>query len=321
VTVHFTFPIELSSPKLFVLRFDSQHSSVLDHKELRRFAIIAGIAGLPSDQIIKAVLRDDRVPRQLPQLMEKLHDSLSFLTLLPKRVWDVLAPWAGYAGRPFELRAEVMLAAMVGVSYGILKSMRAAGEMPWRLVQGDIKTNLVELKEMPAPPEDPSGTTRKIWKRLQLGESPDDLVDVVDHLIGNISWSTVGIEQVIGALSTIKKWHKKRYGKETLGARGLMKAAYPTVRPAFELSKKKKVLDAEIAGLQQKRPLRCSGRHLALGRNAGSLRRRLGASWTIEEHDALFQANGEEWRHYSPGEQHAWKGLGRQRIGCSIFQD
>ncbi len=62
---------------------------------------------------------------------------------------------------------------------------------------------------MTAAPYDPSGTTRKIWLRLRMGETPEELEDLVDLLIGCVSWSTLSVEQIIGAISRAKKAHKK----------------------------------------------------------------------------------------------------------------
>ena len=49
-----------------------------------------------SNKVIHSLEKDDRVPRNLPKLQDKLWDGLSFLSLLPLAIWLALAPWAGF---------------------------------------------------------------------------------------------------------------------------------------------------------------------------------------------------------------------------------
>ena len=124
-----------------------------------------------------------------------------------------------------------------------------ARDWPWRLVTGNVIQNLLALKELEA-----FGTTTKIWDLLHLKEDLNYLEVTVAHVSGKVARSTMGIEQYIGATSIMQKSHRKRYGWPTLGARTLLRGAYPTTRKPDEKSTEMKKNDAEIARLQKKRP-------------------------------------------------------------------
>eukprot|EP00971_Amphidinium_carterae_P321529 6391207-Amphidinium_carterae.1 len=81
---------------------------------------------------------------------------------VPGRVWEILSEEA--AKTPSELRSQVMDGAMLAWAYIWMRVVRETHSWPWRLVQGDIATNLDELGAMECPPEE--AVASKIWTLL-----------------------------------------------------------------------------------------------------------------------------------------------------------
>lgn len=96
------------------------------------------LASKPSDNVLHAIMTDDRVPKMLPELDASMVRDLEALTSIPDSVWSVVSGTIGAEGPSF--RSQCIIAAVTSVGF-IQGHLREARRGAWGLLQGLMITN------------------------------------------------------------------------------------------------------------------------------------------------------------------------------------
>jgi hypothetical protein len=232
----------------------SEHFEV---NEPRIFVCVGAVASLVPDCILQAILTDDRVPQRIDELTQMLFESLVKVHQIPLYVFFVLGVLCELSS--YEMRNEILVAALIAAAYGKVKTLQPARRPPWSLLRGDVASNLRELRSRDAPPEDGDLTTNKIWKLLKDRVIPFSVVLMAVLLLKNCSWATTFVEQLHGSLSLMRK-HHKGYARSSLGTRSFLHQLRPLFREGEEDEEIRRI-DREIQQLEARRPLRYNRNH------------------------------------------------------------
>jgi hypothetical protein len=137
----------------------------------------------------------------LPSLKDLLFVSVEWLASRPDSLWDCLASLTGGQETGADIRNLVVQAGHVQAAFIDEKFLDIAGQLPWLLCQGDVKANLLAFKDQNMD-SILDHTSIKIAKLLPLGCSLEVLADAVG-LLGQVSWSTVAVEQGHGSCAAV----------------------------------------------------------------------------------------------------------------------
>ena len=149
----------------------------------------------PSDTLLSALLEDDHVALLFSSLESILVKELCWLANQPDCPSGI------------DVKFSTMSAAHAGARFAAERIFFVARQYPWKLILGDIRANLEELKRQAYAP--PDSTMSKIWSLLH---KRDQLISAVT-LSKNIPSSSTSVEQQHGSAATVLKAHE-RFGKD-----------------------------------------------------------------------------------------------------------
>eukprot|EP00974_Lingulodinium_polyedra_P008462 807650-Lingulodinium_polyedra.AAC.1 len=177
---------------------------VIHQKELIAFALQCGLAGYVPDAPLQMMLEDSRGAVQAKAWKAAALEELSILSSWGHSVWAGLCTRGlaeSFTART--LHDKVMQAALVAFAFMDSECFQKATKAPWTLCQGDIKQDLLELKEAGPATE---GTTWKVQQLLQRGHNLTELIAGV-KLLQEATWSTCSVEQAHASVQMIRRHH------------------------------------------------------------------------------------------------------------------
>ena len=146
------------------------------------------------------------------ELWALMCEDMMWLVDVPLRTWALVSTVVGATAE--ELRASCIVGGHATFHFFRRRVLEPAGQLPWTLVRGDVAENLEKLAREPAPEEPVS---RQIWQLMRQGFNRAQLVATM-HLMSDISWPTVAVEQQHGATALLHRYHPE-YSAPTLLAR------------------------------------------------------------------------------------------------------
>jgi hypothetical protein len=170
----------------------------------RRFVVIAALSSYPAESFLGQVLYDDRIARDATAVRALIHDELKYLSELPRAFWEDLSGVLRQ-GSWSRFRHNVVSAAHTSVAYLSWRCVDVAMSLPWSLCNGDIRANLLALKNMELPPT-ADRTTLKIQCLLKLGVQIEEVIDGV-KVMGEAPWTSKGVEEQHGSIAVLHKYH------------------------------------------------------------------------------------------------------------------
>ena len=160
-------------------------------------------------------MQDSRVALKVGDLWQAASDELQWLISLGDFVWNTFEMICGVPAA--ELKSRSIRAGHIAYHFMWRRILQPAGELPWRLVCGDLQQNLLQLKEEECPDEPVSS---QLWELMHAGYPMPMLVSVLEAL-GQAGWTAVPAEQQHGSLAQFKRWHPD-YGVQTLLSRAML---------------------------------------------------------------------------------------------------
>ena len=277
----------------------------------KTYAVAAALVGYVPDAVLADILEDDRVAPKAPVLAELLQSELQYLTNLPAYVYAFLAEICHYASG-VELQADVLEAAHCAAAYVTDKTLKPAGEFPWKLAAGDISSNLDALAQLPRQQVQLlDDTTSKIRQLLDHGYPRHTLVAGV-RLMGEVHWSTAVVEQGHASATLMKRAHPG-YSSHIIAIRSHLHM----LRVLFAkppVPREQREAEAMLLRLESKAPQRQSGRSLFYAETVREAKARLpeGQKLTRADLQRLMQQHVEHWKMLSPQSQALYD---RQALG------
>ncbi|CAK0853676.1 unnamed protein product [Prorocentrum cordatum] len=179
--------------------------------EVIRMACVTSCTSGLSEEPLATLLEDDRLAQKLPEIKTKLEEQRSCALSLSDEVLSLLGSIAGLSLR--EMRNEIFLSVLV--QYGYIKNkLRDVEQLPFALVQGDIRANLEQLRKSP-PVSEP--TARKIQLLTQIPVPMEELEAAV-RLLGEGPHTSTSSEHGHVKASRLLRSHR-RYCRSTMRAR------------------------------------------------------------------------------------------------------
>lgn len=181
------------------------------------YVVVAALAVYPMESFLGNVMEDDRLARNLDEVVSDLDDEMQYLQQIPESAWVRLA---GVLEEPVwgRLRSAVLVSAHISYAYLSKKSIGPASAYPWSLCRGDLRQNLIALKEVDLP-RDIDPATKRVQMMVRMGFPEAQLLDVC-RLIAEVGWSTKAVEEAHGQAAVVHRLHPD------LGAAGLPTRAF-----------------------------------------------------------------------------------------------
>jgi hypothetical protein len=191
------------------------------------------------------------------------------------------------------------------LGYTEQKLFREAEAYPWRLAAAAseevVRANLEALAALhEAPSTDPF--TAPLWRLLRAGASRGPLTQAV-LLLRHVRWSTLGVEQMHGSLSTVHRFHPE------LGLRALAtRSALHMVRALFQQPEEARALakkEARVQKLERQLPRRATGRHAFFRALRAQVQANLprGKAMSRAASNELFRRHSAMWLRLTPDQQ------------------
>lgn len=224
---------------------------------LRRACGVICVAGWVSDQLVEAVMEDDRVCLRAGELHETMLGELRFVGRISFDHFQRLATCVSPETDASSLRADCLQAAWVAASFFWRQVLSEAWRPPWSLAQGDIGLNLQHLASPNSIPE--NVTAAKNQQLARLGWRPLVLQEAL-QLLGHLSWSTLSVEQGHSSATLLHRQHAE-YSEAVLLARSWLHACRNLLPDEAE-QKKRQREDDRMSRLFRKVPRRAVGQSM-----------------------------------------------------------
>ena len=192
-------------------------------------------------------MSDNRVAVQHEHLWLTAATELKWVVELEKSTWQAIASAAGMEFRT--LRNDVISAAHISFHFMWRRILEPSGDLPWRLVRGDIQENLRVLKEGPCPDEPFS---KNLWTLGTDGTVPESHLIEVVRLMGEAGWTSLVCEQQHGSLAQLRRHHPEYIGN-TLICRALMHQMVKLLPSTSPMEKKVDKLTKKMLTIAQKK--------------------------------------------------------------------
>ncbi len=119
------------------------HGFACADNHVLRYAAVAAMSSYVSDEVLCALLKDDRLAVRAPACSNILREEMDRLCAIPAEVWQVAGRAAGESGNV--LKAMSIKAGFVQAFFFHHRALKTASACPWRLASGNIEQNLEEL--------------------------------------------------------------------------------------------------------------------------------------------------------------------------------
>lgn len=222
---------------------------------LRLFAVACGMSAKVADGVLMQMLDDSRGGLHAGDWQQSAEEDLSWLCSLPPSFWHLLASrvFVGtneheVTGR--EVQDKVLEAAHISMAFMKQELFDLAHGYPWKLGQGNIRDNLLELGSLPDA-SDP--TTHKIQRLVQAKVNMNEL-EVAVKLLLECPWTTTVTEQQHASVSLLHRHHPDFQLKMLVcracihSLRRIMPSQHKEERAVAKLEKKLQALDKDQPG-------------------------------------------------------------------------
>lgn len=222
-------------------------------KRVKRMMVVVACSSRVSENFLKLVLADDRLPQRLATIDEQMREDVSFVEGIPKSVLAILSSICDTPATA--LRDEILASTQTQVGY-LQVRLRQVSRLPWSLVGGDVTAKLQSLREGPVPEEE---TSQKIYKLLHMSFS-QAVIEQGIAMLAECPWTSKLVEQPHAAVKSLMKAHSA-YGRDMMMARSMILQC----RIFFRLDADERrifTLTKRIARLKARQPSKITGRHM-----------------------------------------------------------
>jgi len=253
---------------------------------------VEGLASYPSEQVLRAILKDNRLAQRGKELEEIAAATMDWLSTLPSTVWETLASVSGLETETY--KSMVIHAAHVSVSFMSWRVFSALKEYPWRLMQGNLDEQLDKLLAGAQPQETVAG---KLYKLLKSNLADRELIKAALRLASEAPWTTQVPEQLHASGAVALKFHPD-VCEPALVVRAFTHAARHLLP---ETSKKARLADRlrkRLTKLKNKNPAKAGARQmmckdLVRQTSQWKAKNREGVEKTVQKR--VFQTHGSVW--------------------------
>ena len=270
--------------------------------EVIKYAIVASIVTNVCDNFLIALLEDDRVVRRLSELEDLLKEEVMWLTGITDPIWGLLSELLADR-HPMELRSSCLRAASIIHAFIDFKVLRAARALPWSLAQGDIKANLIALKDK----EGLDSVSTQIKDLIGASYPMHRIVSAV-QLLAEVHWTTTSVEQGHGSASALKLLHK-RYGANMLSQRSMLHMFRHLLPGASEAEAIAQELSSKEDRLLRRQPQHCSGRQAFFRQLRQAAEESAGRALTKQEGQAVFKKHASMYALFTQKERDHYQHL------------
>ena len=144
-------------------------------------------------------MEDSRVAILYPELWKILAEEMRWVIDLPEHIWRSLATVS--QRHWMDVRDDVIHSAHISLHFLWRRVLEPAGDLPWKLVRGDLMQNLTRLAAEECPDEPASAQLWELWH----GEYPKPQLVQVLKLLGDVGWMSLPCEQQHGNLA-LPRW-------------------------------------------------------------------------------------------------------------------
>jgi hypothetical protein len=218
------------------------------------FVVEACIVSHIPDCVLRMLMKDNRVGRNIHELADAMHSKFSWLRGLPDSIWNKLASISTVTGDT--LKQNCILAGHRCVAFFHWRVVRPATQLPWTLVRGDIVQNLKDLAAGQCPNEPISA---KAWKLMQLGESIVLLARMLT-MLADTPWTSMVVEQLHGTMAALSRFHPE-YSLDSLLTRSMIMFFNKLVYMPSKLDKDISSLGKAMQNIDRREPSKAGPRH------------------------------------------------------------
>jgi hypothetical protein len=257
--------------------------------KVMKVAVVSAITSRVSDEAIKIIMKDDRLPLQLDAIDNSILTEIGKIGQISDGAWE-------FFGGSFELdwqdlREDTLMATMACAGY-IHMHLRYARRGFWALLRGDRLENLRRLAA--GPPPKGTGSEFKAYEMMRLDQAEGECLAGL-ALAAQSSWSTLNEESGHKVSSGLIQSHRD-YGTGTLQARVNL-TTFSALLADDKDEKLLKRLRQRAGGLDKRQPKHFTGRQLFLRelhveKKAMVLRGRV-LSPTVN--DEIMKKHGKRW--------------------------
>ena len=271
-------------------------------KAQKLLMVVLTVVSALTHELLTLVMLDDRLLRQAPDLVQIMEEELTLAHHWPAALWARLATLVDPALEAQQLRMKALDSLHIQAAYVNEKILRVMNTYPWKIgldVEHDALADLLHTQEEPQDP-----FTRKLWKLLKAGVSPQQLQDI-PALLQQASWSSMAVEQAHGSSATIRRFHPELALDQHL-ARAYLHQCRHLFTPTEE-QQAQEALEKRLCRLQSRRGS-VTGRNLFFKDLVAQTRQSLGGGSLSK--DALKQLMLRHVAYYnalSPEEQHVYE--------------
>lgn len=140
--------------------------------QLQRFVLVCALSSYVPDAAMTALYEDDRLLTYLDVFEASMDDAVEWLDSWDPPVWAALQqllPPAGAEEPHFDLKTEVLAAALIARAFVHWRVLARAKAAPFPLCIGNIRYNVEKLKALDEAPTHP--LSAKLWHLLRSGFS------------------------------------------------------------------------------------------------------------------------------------------------------
>lgn len=173
-------------------------------------AVVDGMVSHLAEELQLELMQDDRVVRNLDKLEDICRTECDWLASLPMYVWNRLAAIIGSSYTGASVRSQTLTSAHGICAYVKKQIFDVAHSLPWSLCQGNVHNNIIALRD--ADGVESEHVAAQIQALARLGYSIR-LLEQTIMLMGDLHWSTKGVEGQHGSTAVLHKFHPDLSGQ------------------------------------------------------------------------------------------------------------
>jgi hypothetical protein len=257
--------------------------------KVKAFTVQTALCSRISDEPLLMMMKDDRLPLQLPKVDAAMVKSLEQI----QAISDDARAFFGHvvAMDACELRDSCCKGALAAAGY-VGMHLRHARRKVWALLQGDRNANLFAFAAGPQP-DNESSTLFRIWTLMQQGEVDICLQGL--ELLALASWTTLNEEEAHAVASGLMRGHRQ-YGSPMLQSRSQVIQFQPLLS-VDPLEARLARLSGQILRVDTRNPNYFTGRQLFVRElNFEVQEQRLsGRTLGSHIHETILARHGSRW--------------------------
>lgn len=286
---------------------------------VKHLFVVAGLAGGPTDFMLKTFFKDDRVPLVIGEVDAGVAEELVKLSNLPAAVWCVLA--CAVDGAVQGIRSDTIAASMTSVCFSMWRLDRVR-HLPFSLCGPDAEA---KLDAMLAREEAPADIVASKIRQLDEVGYPRETILAGISLIGQMSWSSMVVEQGHSACTRILR-HHPQYHASMMAARSFFMQA-STLLTGCQLERRLDRVRKRMARLKRKCPSKLSGRSVIASdlmriaqnkRKAGIYKGKHIGKFIIKRHSKIWHSMSREAKRVAEREAACRREVAREKLASDL---